>query len=113
IIISRSGHPHRPIEKPQQWTPSVLAVAEALLCGARATVSGIQEATGLSSGTSTKALRLLTDRGLLAAEVERGRDSARKVLDADRLLDAYASAAAAIPPKASLQVGVTWRDVIA
>lgn len=112
IIVSRTGQPDEVARKPARWTPSVLAVAEALLCGATATVAGVGEATGLSSGSCTTALRVLTDLGLLGAKAERGRESARHILDVDRLLDAYASAAAAIPPKASLLVGVTWRDVI-
>jgi hypothetical protein len=112
IIVSRTGQPEEAPRKLARWTPSVLAVSEALLCGARATVAGVGEATGLSSGSCTTALRVLTALGLLGAKVERGRDSARHIIDFDRLLDAYASAAAASPPKPSLRVGVTWSDII-
>jgi hypothetical protein len=112
IIVSRTGQPEEAPQKHARWTPSVLAVSEALLCGARATVAGVGEATGLSSASCTTALRVLTDLGLLGAMAERGRDSARHIVDFDRLLDAYASAAAASPPKRSLRVGVTWSDII-
>ena len=112
IVVSRTGRPERPVQKQPGWTPAGLAVAEALLCGTRATVDSVQQATGLSTGSCTNALRVLTDLGLLSAETKRGRESARSVADADKLLDAYASAAAAFPPKARLEVGVTWRDVL-
>lgn len=112
IIVSRTGQPEAAPRKHARWTPSVLAVSEALLCGARATVAGVGEATGLSSASCTNALRVLTDLSLLAAKAQRGRDSARYIVDFDRLLDAYASAAAASPPKHSLMVGVTWSDIL-
>jgi len=112
IVISRSGRPPKPTGPPKRWTPSVIAVAEALLCGTKATVAAAEEATGLSNGSCTTALRVLTDFGLLEADAGRGRDSARRVADQDRLLDAYASAVEAAPPSISLQVGVTWRDTI-
>ena len=112
IVISRPGRPPKPTGPPERWTPSVIAVAEALLCGTKATVAATEAATGLSNGSCTTALRVLTDFGLLEADAGRGRDSARRVADQDRLLDAYASAVEAGPPSISLQVGVTWRDTI-
>ncbi len=112
IVISRPGRPPKPTGPPERWTPSVIAVAEALLCGTKATVAATEEATGLSNGSCTTALRVLTDFGLLEADAGRGRDSARRVADQDRLLDAYASAVEALPPSISLQIGVTWRDII-
>lgn len=112
IVISRSGRPPKPTGPPKRWTPSVIAVAEALLCGTKATVAAAEEVTGLSNGSCTTALRVLTDFGLLEADAGRGRDSARRVADQDRLLDVYASAVEAAPPSISLQVGVTWRDTI-
>ena len=112
IVISRPGRPPKPTGPPERWTPSVIAVAEALLCGTKATVAATEEATGLSNGSCTTALRVLTDFGLLEADAGRGRDSARRVADQDRLLNAYASAVEAGPPSISLQVGVTWRDTI-
>ena len=110
LIVSRSGHPIKPPQKPLRWSPSVLAVAEALLCGGRATVGTMQETTGLSAGSATNALRTLTDLGLIGAKARRGRNSARRIPDHDRLLDAYAAAAASMMPEATLTVGVTWRD---
>jgi hypothetical protein len=110
IVVSRSGHvSERPV-KPPRWTPAVLGVAEALLCGTRGTVADTQEATGLSTGSCTNALRVLTDLGLLAATVPRGRASAREVVDRSALLGSYATAAEALRPPISLQVGVTGRD---
>ena len=112
IVISRPGRPPKSTGPPERWTPSVIAIAEALLCGTKATVAATEEATGLSNGSCTTALRVLTDFGLLEADAGRGRDSARRVADQDRLLDAYASAVEAAPPSISLQIGVTWRDTI-
>jgi len=113
LIVSRSGRPDPRVDKPARWTPAVLALAEAVLCGVTATVAATKSVTGLSTGSCTNGLRTLTDLGLLAAEVPRGRGAARRVVDADSLLDAYASSAAALAPKESLQVGVTWQDAIA
>ncbi len=98
--------------KPPHWTPSVVAVAEALLCGGKATVGVVQETTGLSAGSSTNALRTLTELELLVAAVRRGRHSARRIPDPERLLDEYAAAAAAMMPAIALAVGVTWRDLV-
>ena len=112
IIISRPGRPPKPTRPPKRWTPSVIAVAESLLCGTKATVAANEEATGLSNGSCTTALRVLTDFGLLEADAGRGRDSARRVADYNQLLADYASAVEAVPPSISLQIGVTWRDTI-
>lgn len=111
LIVSRSGRTVEAPPKPFRWTPSVLAVAEALLCGRRATVGAMREATGLSVGSATNALRALAGTGLLSAKARRGRNAARRVHDPDRLLEEYAAAAAM--PAASLAVGVTWRDFAA
>ena len=113
LIVSRSGRPPGSPPKPPHWTPAVLAIAEALLCGGRPTVSAMQETTALSAGSATNALRTLTDLGLLNAEASRGRNAARQIPDPDRLLDAYSAAAAALMPTISLTVGVTWRDPVA
>jgi hypothetical protein len=112
IIVSRTGRPPEKMDRPAHWTPAVLGVAEALLCGTRATVSEAQAATGLSSGSCTHALRVLTDLGLLRAQAERGRASGRDVVDRDLLLSTYASAAQALRSPTSLPVGVTWRDPV-
>ena len=111
LIISRTGRPPEALRRPLRWTPSVLAVAEALLCGGRATVDAMRAMTGLSAGSAVNGLRVLTDLGLLSAAARRGRGSGREIPDLDRLLDAYAVAAAM--PAATLAVGVTWRDPVA
>ena len=113
LIISKSGRPDEPREKPPRWTLSVLAVAEALLCDTKATVAATQETTGLSAGSCTHALGVLTALGLLVSEMRRGRGSARHIANPDELLDAYAVAAAAMAPATSVTVGVTWRDMVA
>lgn len=90
----------------------MLAVAEALLYGAKATVAGAAKATGLSAGSCTNALRLLTEQDLLVADAPRGRLSARRVSDDDRLLRAYADAVAATEPGVEVRAGVVWRDLV-
>jgi hypothetical protein len=112
IIVSRSGRPPEKVERPARWTPAVLAIAEAILCGTRGTVADTEEATGLSTGSCTNALRALTDLGLLEASTGRGRSSARRVADRRALLTTYAGAASALRPTINLQVGVTWRDPV-
>ncbi|MEX2627774.1 MAG: hypothetical protein WD225_12880 [Ilumatobacteraceae bacterium] len=111
IVVSREGRPPEPTQL-TGWTPAVLAIAEALLCGTQATVAATEEATGLSTGSCTNALRLLTDDGVLTADAKRGRGSARRVNDPDRLLDAYAAAAEATKPAPALQVGLQGRDLL-
>ncbi|HAP74811.1 MAG TPA: hypothetical protein DCR14_01860 [Acidimicrobiaceae bacterium] len=110
IIVARSGKPTKR-EAPRRWTPSALAVAEAALCGVKPTASAMHDATGLSMGSCVNALRILADLELLDASADRGRNSARRVGDRDRLLSAYASAAAALAPDLQVEVGVTWRDL--
>ena len=113
LIISRDGRVQRSPRKPPHWTPAALAIAEALLCGGRGTVSDMQEITALSAGSATNALRTLADLGFLHAEARRGPNAGRRIVDTDRLLDAYAEAAAALMPPVSITVGVTWRDPVA
>lgn len=113
IIVSRTGRAPEPAPKAKRWTSSVIAVAEALLCEAKPTVAATVAATGLSVGSCTQALRVLTDLDLLEAPARRGRGSARRVSDPDRLLEAYASAVERTPASISLQIGVTWRDPVA
>lgn len=111
LVVSRTGRP-QPTDGLKGWTPAVLAVAEALLCGVRATVSAAGEATGLSTGSCTAALRFLTGQGLLVADAERGRRSARRVEDPDRLLGAYTRAARAELSGPRLQVGLLGQDLL-
>jgi hypothetical protein len=111
IVVSREGRPREP-DRLTRWTQAVTTVAEALLCGTQATVAATEEATGLSTGSCTNALRFLTDEGLLTADAKRGRGSARRLEDADRLLDAYATAVDAAKPAPALQVGLQGRDLL-
>lgn len=110
IIVSRSGRQPQREPTPPRWTPAVVAVAEALLCGVGATVTASSAATGLSSGACTAALKTLTDFKLLSARTARGRGSGRTVVDQQNLLEAYATAASSLAPTLSVAVGVTWRD---
>lgn len=112
IIVSKSGRPAERDQRITNWTPAVLAVAEAILCGTRPTVAGAREATGLSSGSCTNALRFLADAELLTAAARRGRDSGRRIADFNLLLRSYASAVAAAGLSPAVQVGVTWRDPV-
>lgn len=113
IVISREGRAQTAEQSLSRWTPSVLGVAEAILCGTTATVAAIREATGLSTGSCANALRFLTTEGLLTTDAERGPRAARHVVDAGHLLDAYATAAAAAPAQPSVQVGIAWSDPVA
>lgn len=110
IIVSRSGRPGRSSTRPTGWTPSVIGVAEAILCGTTPTVAAVAEATGHSQSSAAHALSVLSEMGLLDAEARRGRRSGRRVIDAGRLLEEYAQAAARVAVKTQLQCGVAWRD---
>jgi hypothetical protein len=113
MIISREGRAQTAEPSLTRWTPSVLGVAEAILCGTPATVAAMREATDLSTGSCANALRFLATEGLLTTDAERGPRAARRIADADRLLDAYAAAAAAAPTQPSVHVGVVWNDPVA
>lgn len=111
LVVSRSGRPARVGGRvPGRWTSTVVGVAEAVLAGVKPTGSATHEATGLSVGACTKALRALTDLGLLEADAKRGPRSARRVVDPDALLDAYVAAAHDLGPPLSVSVGVVWQD---
>jgi hypothetical protein len=112
ILVSRSGMSEIKPHDIKHWTPAVLAVAEALLCGTRGTQAAMQDATGFSAGSCANALRFLTDEELLTTAAKRGPASARRVSDPRRLLDAYAAAVNEQPPGTKLQIGVTWQDVL-
>ena len=113
LIVSKSGRAVSTPPKPPRWTPAVVAVAEALLCGGKATVAAMQEMTGLSAGSCTNALRTLTELGLLSAQARRGRNSMRRIPDADTLLDEYSRAAESLAPATAISAGVFWRDPLA
>lgn len=112
LIVSRTGRPEIATRHERRWTPSVFAVAEAVLCGSPATVSATVASTGLSTGACTNALRFLTDAGLLEAGAARGRGSARHVVDVDAFVDVYAKEVHAAPAPISIHVGVSWQDVV-
>jgi len=113
ILVSRSGVAQKTPQRMKRWTPAVLAVAEALLCGIEGTQAAMQEATGLSAGSCANALRFLQDLELVTSTARRGPASARRVSDPRRLLAAYTAAANAQPTGARLQIGVTWQDTLA
>lgn len=110
ILVSRTGRPVRRPHRLPRWSGSVFAAAEALLVGTKPTVAAVCEATGLSTGTSTSALRALTDLGLLSSPAGRGRNSGRVVDDVERLLRAYAAARA--PERLAVSIGLAARDPI-
>jgi hypothetical protein len=112
ILVSRSGAPEKKSHDIKHWTPAVIAVAEAILCGTKGTQAATQAATGLSAGSCANALRFLTDEGLLTSAVKRGPASARRVSDPRRLLDAYVAAVNEQPTGTELQIGVTWQDIL-
>ena len=114
IILSRTGHVERRRPPSNRWSATVQTVAEALLCDTAATVEAIAAATGISVGAATKALRLLSDAGLLVSSAGRGRYSARRVKDGDQLLEAYATAVSqdTAVRRPSLVVGGAWRDLL-
>ena len=112
IVVSRTGRPPQRAAHEARWTPAALATAEALLCGSTATVSGIQEATGLSTGACTRALKMLSHLSLLESNANRGPSSRRHVPDAQALLASYVSADKARRPPPELTLGVLWRDAI-
>jgi len=112
LIVSKTGRSEPKLEKPLHWTPSVLAVTEALICGTKPTVSATAAITTLSVASCTNALQTLTKLKLLTAGAKRGRESARHIADPDQLLDAYATAILAQDRTPHLTVGATWRDLI-
>ncbi|HUS60675.1 MAG TPA: hypothetical protein VMY34_00675 [Acidimicrobiales bacterium] len=112
LLISKTGRKDPKVDRPVRWTPSVVGTAEALILGTRPTVAEVEQRTGLSTGSATNALRVLTALGLLRSDAARGRGSAREIPDRGRLLDAYAEAAIARTPALSLRVGTAGRDLI-
>lgn len=112
IFISKTGNPKKKDQTIKRWTPSVISVAEALLCGTRGTQSATQVVTGLSSGSCASALRFLTEQELLISKAKRGPASARKIVDRREFLDIYANAINAKLSGIELQVGVTWQDIL-
>lgn len=110
IVVSRTGRHRNESERPQGWTPTVLGVAEAILCGTPATASATAQATGHSLSTTAHALAVLTDLGLLQRSARRGRNSGRSLDDSDELLEQYADAARRLRRETQLRCGVLWQD---
>ncbi len=113
ILVSRSGVAQKRPQGIKRWTPAVLAIAEALLCGTKGTQAAMQEATGLSAGSCANALKFLQDLELVTSTAKRGPASARQICDRRSLLTAYTAAANSQPVGARLQIGVTWQDTLA
>jgi hypothetical protein len=114
IVIQTTGAPPKPLDTRLGWRPATLAVCEAVLSGkASPTVSSVEGATGLSTGSAVTALKFLEQEGHLASAIARGPGAARRVVDRDALLDAYAAAAERLRPPTSIPVGVLWRDPVA
>lgn len=113
VVVARDGRA-LPATRPKGWTASTLAVAEAILARAgTATASSIATTAGLSVGAATNALRLLTDERLLTSTAARGPQSARQVVDRDRLLNVYAEASIPLRKSLALTVGMLGRDFVA
>ena len=112
IVVSRSGTAPLKAARAASWTPAVLAVAEALLCGTPATLAATKGATGLASGTCVNALRTLAEMKLLTSAQARGRRSGRSVADEDGFLRAYAAAVKDESRKPCLVVGATWQNAV-
>lgn len=113
LIVSRSGRPPpKSSRRTERWTPAVLGVAEALLCGTQATVEATKQATGLSGGACGNALRFLSNAGLLAAQAARGPASGRSITDRRAFLAEYASEASSQPHIPQLTLGVSWRYLV-
>ena len=112
VVVSKSGMPGKKPDGIRQWTPAVIAVAEALLCGIRGTQSEAQSATGLSAGSCANALRFLSDQKLLRSTAKRGPASGRRIADQRALLDAYVAAVAARPSGIELEIAVAWQDIL-
>ena len=113
LIVHTDGIPAPPRPARALWTSAALSIAEALLTGTPATIQAVHEATGASVGTASRVLGAWAARGLLSAEAARGRNSGRTLTDRRTFLDAYAQATSEAPSRASLTVGVLWRDPLA
>ncbi|ORA83838.1 hypothetical protein K3U93_23750 [Mycobacterium malmoense] len=113
IWIETEGTPPVPRDSRVGWRPATLAVCEALLADvAVPTVSSVVQATGISMGSAAEALKFLEKEGHLARAEARGPGSARRIVDRDELLDAYAIAAERLRSPIALRVGVLWRHPV-
>lgn len=112
LIIVEPARAERAPRTNSDWTAGALAVCEALLVRVGATVAELVAATGLAPSTVAAALKFLQGEQLLTADAARGRNSRRKILDSDQLLDTYAAAAARLRNPESIRVGVLWRNPV-
>ena len=113
IVIETTGSPPVPLDTRVGWRPAALAVCEALLAGnANPTVSSVVKSTGISTGSVATALKFLEHNGHLASNAARGPGAARRIVNRDELLNAYATAAERLRSPISIHVGVLWRDPI-
>jgi len=112
IVVSKTGTPGKKADGIKHWTPAVIAVAEALLCGARGTQAATQAATGLSAGSCANALRFLADEKLLTSTAKRGPASGRQIANRRAFLDAYVAAVAERPVGITLEVAIAWQDIL-
>jgi len=113
ILVARTGVAPKTTQALKRWTPAVLAVTEALLCGIRGTQAAMEETTELSGGSCANALRFLQDLKLITSNAKRGPKSERRVSDLRGLLTAYSAAVNAQPARVMVQIGVTWQDILA
>lgn len=114
IRIETKGTPPVPLDTRLGWSRATLAVCEALLAGvAIPTVSSVAQAADIATGSAAKALKFLELDGHLAGDVARGPGAARRLVDPDALLYAYAAAAERLRQPNAIKVGVLWRDPIA
>jgi hypothetical protein len=112
LVVSRTGPGFRRRRSTRRWSRSALALAEALLCRVRPTVTATMKATGLSAGCCTQGLSFLAQLGFLTADAARGRSSARRIVDSDELLEAYSVAANAVRSDLSVAIRIATGDVI-
>lgn len=111
VVVRDRQHP-RPARRPPTWTPSALAVVEAVLTGTPASASAVAARTELAESTAVAALRLLHDQRLLTARAERGRHARRQLHDPSELLDQYAEQAVTLRKPLVLEVGIDPRDAL-
>ncbi|RIK09795.1 MAG: hypothetical protein DCC49_05095 [Acidobacteria bacterium] len=113
LVVVRDAKPSVSEGSKASWSASTIAVAEAALSGVEPRVASIQHAAGLSRGATAKALAYLEELGLLQHDVARGPGSARRVADANALLDNYSHAVAVQEAKAPVVLmHRLWRDPI-
>jgi hypothetical protein len=95
LIVSRDPRAKRPPSRPGgNWTGAMLTVAEAILAGVPPKVLQMEEATGLSRGSTVNSLSRLERQGLLVRTgPRRGPHASRGVAEIDRFIDDYAAAA--------------------